>query len=400
MAARRRGRRARAIIPLIGIAVAAACSGCTSSTPADDAATVRDSSGVRIVSNAGTRGRIWDVAAAPFLDIRAGLRPAATRGVTRLRDGRIAVADAESHEVHWYSASGVLEKRSGGSGREPGRFSSIWLVGRTATDTLVLWDIDLHRLSWMAGDGGVGRVREAADLPAGTVPWNVFADGALLVTFRRGVTPPGAGQTVRDSTVLWRWDPGSGRQRALVQEPGTLWWQGPGGLQAVPFTANATFTTAGNDVLVASGPEHRIERRDGNGRLRARYSEARPPSAVRASERRAERERLLRGLTDAGALAARTRELALLPFPEQRPAYDRLLVDAVGAIWARDDEPAADRVKSWTVFDSSGVIVARVRTPPFLEIQEIGVDEVLGVGRDAAGVEHIWGYRLVRAGAR
>lgn len=90
--------------------------------------------------------------------------------------------------------------------------------------------------------------------------------------------------------------------------------------------------------------------------------------------------------------------MARLPEPAEKPAYQRMIVDADGNVWAgeylglaRRDEP-----QKWYVLDSSGVWLGVVETPARFELMRVGADEVFGVRRDVDDVEHPQVLRLVK----
>jgi hypothetical protein len=56
---------------------------------------------------------------------------------------------------------------------------------------------------------------------------------------------------------------------------------------------------------------------------------------------------------------------------------------------------AADPIP-WLIFDRDGALIARADVPPDLRIQEIGNDVVIGIRRDAEGVERVSVHPLRR----
>lgn len=88
-----------------------------------------------------------------------------------------------------------------------------------------------------------------------------------------------------------------------------------------------------------------------------------------------------------------------LPIPTEKPAYQGMLVDVEGNVWAgeflglaRRDEP-----QDWYVWDAAGVWLGVVETPARFELMRAGSDEVFGVRRDANDVEHPQVLRLVKS---
>ena len=98
----------------------------------------------------------------------------------------------------------------------------------------------------------------------------------------------------------------------------------------------------------------------------------------------------------------RVREIfADISAPDEKPAYQQMLVDAEGNVWAgeflgfvRRDEP-----QDWYVWDSSGIWLGVVETPARFELMRVGAGEVFGVWRDLNDVEHPQVLRLAKPGA-
>ena len=85
--------------------------------------------------------------------------------------------------------------------------------------------------------------------------------------------------------------------------------------------------------------------------------------------------------------------------PTAYPAHDRLLVDATGAIWLREDigaERALEEARSWTVLAPTGEWLGRVVTPVRFEVHQVTRDRVVGVQRTADDVEVVRVLRLRR----
>lgn len=53
-------------------------------------------------------------------------------------------------------------------------------------------------------------------------------------------------------------------------------------------------------------------------------------------------------------------------------------------------------IREWEVFDREGVWLGTVKTPPGLEVHEIGVDRLIGVAKDEYGVPYVQFHRLTR----
>jgi len=380
--------------------LAAACARSPDRLPT---ATRYDSAGIRVVVTPADAGEEWRLGAAPSLDLADGPTSVHSfsriRGILELQDGRIVVLDGGTCEIRYFSARAEPLHQVGRCGRQPGQFVSLWLVGRGPADELLVWDLETRRFTWLST---AGQPRAFVELPDsfGTVtPWYVFADSRVLATVRR--TPAALRGAMQDTTVLWDLDPETRQQTRLVSKPGVWWWTGPRGREPVPFTGNAVFALRANAVAIAAGSEHAVELWSRAGTLQARYIDERPAEPLTRAEISEYRDTELRSM-DAAAARDRLAEWNAMPLPAYRLAYDRLLISPDGRIWARDYEWRDQRDHRWTVFDTSGLAIARVRTPAFLEILELHEDHVLGHGTDENGREHAWVYAIdrPRAGQR
>ena len=97
-------------------------------------------------------------------------------------------------------------------------------------------------------------------------------------------------------------------------------------------------------------------------------------------------------------------EPAVLP---RMPAFGRMLTDPHQNLWVqevrddrdpRDWEFGAPRGSTrWRVMDPEGLWLGTLDLPDGFQLHSVGDDHLLGVWKDAAGVEFIHLYRLVRS---
>ena len=87
--------------------------------------------------------------------------------------------------------------------------------------------------------------------------------------------------------------------------------------------------------------------------------------------------------------------LAASTFADTFPVLDRIIVDDVGNLWARNYQWFdIGSGKSWTVLDPQGRYLGEVTTPSILEIHQIGEDFVLGRMADRRGREAVYIFAL------
>jgi hypothetical protein len=77
------------------------------------------------------------------------------------------------------------------------------------------------------------------------------------------------------------------------------------------------------------------------------------------------------------------------------PAYDALLEDSEGQIWARL-YPYDASTATWDIFDAEGRLVATAATPARLDVKQIGADWLLGQTKGEMDEPLVMLYRLDR----
>lgn len=383
-------------------ATLAACSGGDGGTEV----VRRDSAGVAIVENragADAAARRWRLSAEPRLEIGTVDGPRATRfhrvlDATRLPDGRIAVANTGTAEIRIFSADGDHLASYGGEGEGPEEFRAPFSADRLAPDTLLVWDGALRRITLLTPDGRfLSTSRHQAQLP-NALYRGLLADRTFLVSGWYFEIPDAGFEASHHRVVRFDLD------GQVVDSAGRYPGRRMGRMSGVDrvgspaFSPRTLFAAAEGGFWVGTARDHRVAYHGPGGELERRVSWPGPDLAVTdelAEARRAER---LEGLEGEELRRAR-RELDALPVAERRRAYEAMLTDDTGHLWVRGfDPPGSDAPHRWTVFDSTGRLVARAETPRRLTVHEIGADYVLGTGEDELGVERIRLYGLDRAG--
>lgn len=142
--------------------------GCGDSNSTFGSSTARDSAGIRIIENAAPRLRdslAWRLSQDPVQTIGSpdGEGEDALFQVlhlTRLSDGRVAVWDGGDHEVRLFDAAGQFSVAFGGEGEGPGEFQLLGAMRALPGDTLLLFDMLLHRATLFDDTGGVVRTTQ------------------------------------------------------------------------------------------------------------------------------------------------------------------------------------------------------------------------------------------------
>jgi len=396
--------------------------GATSSAEAQSTGTtVRDSGGVRIVDNARpawSARTAWTLSAAPVLTIgtTAGGEAHFGRiaGATRLRDGRIVVAERASLQLRTFDSTGRHLRTVGGKGQGPGEFSDIGVMMRLPGDSLA---VESMRYSSIFAPNGefVRQVRYGPFAPGLLqVPFVAvigrFDDGSAVVgDFPQGRSVPrGAARWVDSSTFLLV-DPSGAVVRDVRRVPAASFAASVGAPQLLTLGPELVHASAANHVYLGFGDQYAIREYDASWTLRRIIRRAWTPTPLSLRD--------LDSYVDAWMTmwsketgAKRDRErLAQInaQYPDALPAFSDLLASPSGELWLRDPALAGaaacmclsgvtDTPSTWNVFDLDGQWLGEVQMPARFTPAEIGPDYVLGQLRDTDNVLRVVMYRIVK----
>lgn len=383
---------------LIGLTFAG-CEAPNPSTPELKVASVRDSSGVRIVESpeiALTTPLNWIVDSVPDLQVGSldGAGPdvfSRIVGVVPLEDGGFVVGDRSSAELRWFDRTGASTATYGRAGQGPGEFQSLSLIPSPGRDSLVVFDTRRRDFTLVAPDASGFRVitPPARQLVVGAAQ-GVAGDRAV---FRSGSLP----QCPDD-----RWCDSSANVRSVRLD--TIGADTLGVFprmwiryfdRDVPIGETGALDPAGavaptSQALIVEGhPTFELRRFDLEGTLTDIYrvNVSDPPPAS------SQMQRYIESLPN-GSEARRVHQSA--PVPEDAPSFARLIVDSDGWVWALLFEPANRLPTRWLVFDPGGNAAGYVDLPDGLDVEAIGRDYILGVWEDDFRVEYVRRYQLAR----
>jgi hypothetical protein len=387
-----------------------AVSGCTESAERVASVTSRDSAGIQIVEASAAAWSAeggWQLASEPRLSIgREEGDPEylfnGIRGVLRLTDGRIVVADGGSSQIRFFDPSGVHIETVGRAGEGPGEFRFIGSMWRLAADSLVV--TDLAGVTFMDSDGQFAR-RSLVELAEGQYRGNPVGqanDGTLLVVSgSRGFSPADAGTIIRDSLRFFWYNADGTFGGPITVLPGAERW----GLQAggvttfpyLPFASNPIWTASGDRFYIGSGrrPEVSIWRADGTVERILRWAKAERPVTDALKEQF--RAHTLESARDANDRRREEVFLAEAPMAVALPNYRSMLVDEQNNLWLEEYRPPWEIASSWDVLTSEGEWLGSVSMPARFTPLVVGSDFVLGVSRDELGVERVESIPLVKS---
>ena len=396
-----------------------------------DTATVVDSAGVKIVMHGSENVGSWPehghLSAQPRLQI-GSLGDEVTglyrvTDVARLPDDGIAIANSGTGEIKLFGSSGRFLHSLGGLGGGPGEFGRLESIGVTPDGHIRAYDGQAGRVSTF--DPGRRALVESMTLTvspdlyslagmrrATVIGW--LRDGTLVAyydTLEGEAIPDRDGWTHRQwMSNIHFFDRGESSEILATVSGGHTWTmvnrtgEGSVRMQGVSNPFLPTFHTATEGEIVAFGNTERFDIRmlDSGGsvvRIVRREEGRRPVSE-------GQRERWVSGrlseIDNDGTERSR-RQRALfddIPFPDSLPAFEALSLQEGGRLWVREtglDGPAAAMAR-WSAFDSGGQPLGVVEMPAGFQPFEIGTDYVLGLWKDALGVEYVQLYDLVVMG--
>jgi hypothetical protein len=380
---------------------------------------VRDSAGVSIVESAAvplwSEAESWTLSNAPLADIGVveGAPEYQLYGVgssLRLSDGSIVVANGGTGELRWYDSTGRYLRSAGGQGDGPGEFQTLARVARLGPDSLIAYDAQGLRISVFAADGVFAR-STALQAPNAVLE-GVFADGSLLATnsdlrsrmfahlqagsddLNEGVTRVAerAFHIAATGAVLDTLGEFLGSEGVINMRPsGTRVAMS---FTFKPFGREAVFAVEPAAFYVGTQDRFQIDAYDPKGRLQSSVRHLVDSLPVTAADIDDFKRRELALLTEPNDIRRRRRELDELSYPETKPAFDAIHLDARGNLWVQEFSYARDEPSQWRVFDAEHQFLGTVATPPGFVIHDIGRDYVLGAWRDDMEVEHIRLYTL------
>ena len=391
------------VLPVLFLIAGMACGGDTRQAGAPPTI-VRDSAGIEIVESTAPRwsdSDAWRIESAPVLDLSAsGSGPNheffRVRGMRRLSDGSLAVANGGSNEVRLYSADGSHIASLGGEGDGPGEFRAI--VGfDNAGDSLIVLDAS-GRVTFFAPDRALLGTF-SVPLPSGAIAETNavahLANGEIVVETRVRFMFGYEGESamLRQPGGLFRVDPTDESADSIGVTAGNevfMHRNSGGGTFAGPplFGRDAFVTTHAGRILLGDAVDMQVEELTADGVPARILRIPGYPLELSADAFEREREALQENPDEIPPMILEFYQD--LPVPDRRPAYADVKVDPTGSIWLRPflAPNEGEGPETWQVLGPGGAWLGGVEIPADFAVMEIGMDFLLGVYRDELDVEH------------
>lgn len=323
----------------------------------------------------------------------------------RLANRTIAVLDGITREVRLLGEGGELRLSLRGRGRGPGELVSPGILSRHSPyegpDSLgvLLFDPGLSGLSWVSVGGSVA---SETFPPRGDLGGVVVYVGGRLLTRRRS-TPssfdPGIDQTGPEASLLV--DPWTAAVRTVaeVEVPRTFNFFSSGSLVGLrfPFEVSSAVAVGRDRFWIVGERRSEVWEYDREGQLRRVLRIAGGPRKATRRDLDLFIDVMQRSVSTREAAALWDREIRGLPWMGRLSAFDTLVLDDAGLLWARRYAVDPDAPRPWVVFGEGGRALGTVTLPSGLSVAQIGHDFVLGMWRDTMGVRLVRCHALLRA---
>ena len=368
---------------------------------------VTDSAGVEIVVNhqaSWREGEEWTIDPEPSLTIGTVAGDPAYEmfivlGATRRRDSSLVTLNAGTYELRFYDSRGQYIRSVGGEGEGPAEFRNPSALFRLGADSLVVWDLQLGRLSVFDGSGGFAR---SFAFPVSGNPYSaslLFGDRTMLAHTSTAYNPRSESGVRRDTLLYVRFSLEGDSLATIGRFPDAERFVLATGRRvsgvAMVFGRTTYHSAFGASFFVGRNDAYIVDEFDSEGFLRR--SIRRDLASIEVTDAMFAREVETRH----GRLPERFRASMApvydeMPKPPTLPFYSGLRFDPDGNMWVRVYSSESDPVFVWTVFEPSGRMLGDVTFPSALAVYEIGRDYVLGRWRDESDIEFIHVHDLIR----
>jgi len=369
----------------------------------------RDSSGVRIVESGTPRwseGESWTIADDPTLQIgmlegNPDYQFFQVEAAVWLDDGGVVVANGGTADVRAFDPMGGHRWTTGRRGDAPGEYRLITGLGVGPGDSVWVYDFGSRRFTILTTSGDVVRTISVGANLSATNAVGRFLDGSFVVKENW------SGQT-RDNTDLGmaRQPVALARFTAAGEGPDTIatvlgrevFLGSEGGrvvMSAPLFGRNASAAIRGGKLVLGTQETFQIGFYSSSGALEQIARVVNIDLSITASDI-AEMKAMALEREPANERAKMAAHLEAMDIPPTKPAYERLLIDRDGNVWAGNYTLYHDAARDWHVISSRGELLGTVTMPDRFRLLDVRDAEALGVWEDESDVQYIHIYPLVK----
>jgi hypothetical protein len=317
-----------------------------------------------------------------------------------LPTGDLAIPLREAQSIRLFGTRGQYLRTLGRQGEGPGEFRALdaaWCRG----DSIEAYDRGLQRITRFAPDGRIAAVVSLKKLPGAPSGLGTYAGG--------WVTAPiiNAGYGMRDQMAVYYFRPDGKEADQLATLLGLKRDDSPGpGLPTGPgiLSPRAVFRFVNGKIYMAETGTPQVRIIDVGTRAERvfRWNPGTLPTP--SSARAAVIDSLVARSSNHSEARRRYQQYTA---QDPVPAFWDFLVDDLGYIWVLPFSAGKSVLLAtssssggvWRVFSPAGRDVGRVRVPAGLQPVQVTANAIVGIFRDADGVESVHVHRLLRKSA-
>lgn len=315
--------------------------------------------------------------------------------------------------LRWFDREGKYVQGAGRTGGGPGEFQgleggagSIYAVWPVGPDSVATWEHAPRRMQVFDAQGHYARTVTLvlpSDPLTRSYPQIVgsLGEGGFIAFLAPHNEPRNTAGTWRDTMPYAWWSKDGAYAGSFARLPGfeyfTSEFMGRRGLGRPPFSRPPAAWTDNNRLYYGSADRFEIAVYEPPGALRMLIRRDAPRRPLTDAAIAAHKEERMREAPQDPALR-RAWETSLedSPHPDSLPAYRRIRVDRVGALWVQAYDMPGEQHVTWYVFDRAGRWLSSVIVPRAWQIQDIGKDYVLVLVTNEMDVEVVQMYGLNR----
>jgi hypothetical protein len=345
----------------------------------------------------------WKVDSIPVLDIRGTATSGEAAfglatGATRLSNGTIAIADASTLSIRFFSPTGQHVRTVGRAGAGPGELRSLVWLGSCGADSVYAWDMAQRRMSVIGASSTdiVRQFRVPADENVRATPLNIGCTSQrtfVYVSLPTSREPTATENVIRGRTPVTIVDADGKIIRQIADiTAGEVGVMGGAGFPR-PLGRSTSVAAIGDRVFIGTADSAAIDEISADGSTRTvRLTIAERPVTPAHIDRAIE---AIASIAPPQARERATASMRQIEMPKSLPPYSRLLGDPDGLVWVVLSIPGDPTTSLRAIRPGAGV-VADVTIPRGITVTEIGRDYVLGMYEAADAEQHVVMYRLRR----
>ena len=319
-----------------------------------------------------------------------------------LPDGRLVVPLAGSRDIRVFTPEGDFAGHLGGPGEGPGEFVDLFAAWPRG-DTIEAFDGGSRRITRFLPDGSA----EVVAIASGSLPDLSIVAGPLEQGWAiGGVVSGGPGE--RDRMVFHHFDRTGRHLGELDSVDGMARYSAAGSSGPEPLSPRAVVAADGFRLYLGETLVPSIRRvrapgiLDGEITWKATESVSSSSALDRVIDEAVSR-------TSADRASARRERLRAAPVPAQLSVFWDFLLDPEGFLWIQPYQPLAHAIAlgarfvggvgnggAWLLFTTDGRYAGSIEVPDGLELTQITPTAVVGIRRDALGVESVHVHRVRR----